>query len=126
MPKINGHPEIQPTQESFKTLSLLLALKRVWLDHRHLKLRTEDSHARVHELGSIRFFNVTSANVVAFLPKFVHKIIQVCGKGSKFCNDMIYIYDFIKHDTLLPSDFACITRYMTYPVLVLYECSTDC
>jgi len=34
-------------------------------------------HARVHELGSIRFFNVTSANVVYFLPKCVHLVIQV-------------------------------------------------
>ena len=45
--------------------------------HRHLKLRTEGSHARVHELWSIRFLNVTSANVVHFLPTFIHIIIQV-------------------------------------------------
>ena len=37
---------------------------------------------------------------------------------------MIYIYDFIKHDMLLSSDFTCITRHIY--VLVLYECSTDC
>ena len=48
-------------------------------NHRQLKLRTEDSHARVRELGSIRCFNVTSANVVRFLSKFVHIIIQVYG-----------------------------------------------
>src|SRR6218665_3340836 len=47
--------------------------------HRRLKLRTEGSHARVRELGSIRFFNVTSENKVRFLPKFVHIIIQVYG-----------------------------------------------
>ena len=52
---------------------------RVCLYHRHLKLRTEGSHARVGELGSIRLFNVTSASVVRILPKFVHIIIQVYG-----------------------------------------------
>ena len=45
--------------------------------HRRLKQRTVVSHALVRELGSIRFFNVTSANMVRFLPKFVHIIIQV-------------------------------------------------
>ena len=35
--------------------------------------------ARVRELGSIRFLNVTSANVDRFLRKCVHIIIQVRG-----------------------------------------------
>jgi len=83
-------------------------------------LRTEGSHARVRESGSIRFFNVTSANVVRFLPKFVHIITSIWNNGCEFGIDMIYIYDFIKHDMLLSSDFTCITRYMTYHVLVLY------
>ena len=78
--------------------------------HRHLELRTEGSHARVCELGSIRLFNVTSANEFHFLPNFVHNHSSIWNNGSEFGNNMIYIYNFIKHDTLLPSDFTCITR----------------
>jgi len=83
---------------------------------RHLKLRTEGRRSRVHELGSVQLFNVTSAYMVRFLPNFVHIIIQVYGdKGSEFGNDIIYIYNFTKHDTLLSSDFTCIsgTDYFT-------------
>jgi len=47
--------------------------------HRHLKLRTEGKQSRVCKLGSIQLFNVTSANVVRFLPNLSHIIIQVYG-----------------------------------------------
>ena len=46
----------------------------VCMYHRHLKLSTESSHAWVHSI-----FNVISANVVYFLPKYIHIIIQVYG-----------------------------------------------
>src|SRR6218665_3709051 len=75
-----------------------------------LKLRTEGRRSRVRELGSIQLFNVTSANVVHFFTKFcTHNHTGIWNKGSEFSNDMIYIYDFIKHDTLLSSDFTCIS-----------------
>ena len=47
--------------------------------HRHLKLRTAGSHARVRELGSIRLFNVTSENVVRFWPNCLRIVTQVHG-----------------------------------------------
>ena len=44
-----------------------------------------DNHAQVRKLGSIRYFKVTSANVVRFMPNFVHIIIQVLwNNGSDF------------------------------------------
>jgi len=102
-------------------------VKHRTLKHRRLKSRTAVSHAWVCELGNIRFFNVTSAKVVRFLSKFVHIIIQVNGTMAAHLviKNVSYINHFITHDTLLSSDFTCITRYMTYPVF-LYNCSTDC
>src|SRR6218665_1553745 len=74
------------------------ALSRLYrIHHRHLKLRTGGRRSRVREFGSIQLSNVTSANVIRFLPNFVHITIQSYGtKGSKFGNFKIYIYDFIK------------------------------
>ena len=43
------------------------------------KLRTEGRRFRVRELGSIQLFNVTSVNVVRFLPNSVFIKIQVYG-----------------------------------------------
>src|SRR6218665_2188730 len=73
---------------------------------RHLKLRTEGRRSLVRELGSIQLCNVTSANVATFC---THNYTGIWNKGGEFDNDMIYIYNFIKHDTLLSSDFTCIS-----------------
>ena len=45
--------------------------------HRQLKQRTVVGHARVRELESIQFVNITSANVVRFLSTFSHIILKV-------------------------------------------------
>jgi len=64
------------------------------------------------------FIHVTSANVFRFLPKlFVHNTST--WNNSAFGNYMIYIFNFIKHDTLgCPTilDTYCwpITKYVTY------------
>ena len=43
-------------------------------------------------------------------PKFcTHNHTSIWNKVSKFDNDMIYVYDFIKHDMLLSCDFTCIS-----------------
>ena len=36
------------------------------------------------------------------------------NNGSEFGNNMTYVYDFNKHDTLLSSDFTYITRHTVY------------
>jgi len=38
-----------------------------------------------------------------------HNHTGIWNKGSEFDNDIIYIYDFIIHDTFLSSDFTCIS-----------------
>src|SRR6218665_4060138 len=67
------------------------------------------------ELGSIQLFNVTSTNVVPFLAIFCTHNTSLWNKGIEFGNDRIYIYDFIKHNMLLCSDFTCLsgTDYFT-------------
>ena len=70
--------------------------------HRHLKLRTGDSHAQVYdEIGYITCFNVIFTNEVHFLKTFVHMLIHVHTKGTTG-NNMIYIYDFTKYVMLCP------------------------
>ena len=49
----------------------------LYFNRRHLKLRTESRRSRVRELWSIKLFIVTSANVVRFMPNFVHIIVRV-------------------------------------------------
>jgi hypothetical protein len=49
------------------------------LEHRPLKIRTDGSHARVRELGSIGIFSifaVTLSKMVSLLPNFEHKLPQ--------------------------------------------------
>ena len=49
---------------------------------------------------------------IIFLAKVCkHSHTSIWNNGCEFGNDIIYIYDFIKLDTLLASECIYITRY---------------
>src|SRR6218665_3787999 len=81
---------------------------------------------RIRELGSIRFFNVISANVVRFLPKFVHIIIQVYGTMVANLVTVLFIFTILLSTTRCCPMILHVYAYYEANVLMLYEYSTDC
>ena len=63
------------------------------------ELRTEGRRSRVRELGSIQRFNVTSANVVRFLPNFLHLVIQAYGTTVENLIMILFIFTILLNMT---------------------------
>jgi len=76
-------------------------------------------------LGCIRLFNVTSANVVRFFPKFVglHIIIQVHGTTVANLVIVWFIFTMLLNMTRCWPVILHALRGIKY--YVLYECFTD-